>query len=54
MVQHYVFYLFKQISVMEKQSYSISDREIRFKFCEFPNDLMVLAFLAEELPVYVC
>ena len=34
---------------MEKRSFSISDRDI--KFCEFPNDLMMLAFLAGELPV---
>ena len=50
-VQRYVSNLFKEISVMEKQSYSISDREIRFKFSEFPNDLKMLAFLAGELPV---
>ena len=50
-VRHYVFYLFKEISVMEKQSFSISDREIKFKFSEFPNDLKMLAFLAGELSV---
>ena len=50
-VRRYVSYLFKEISVMEKQSYSIGDREIRFKFSEFPNDLKMLAFLAGELPV---
>lgn len=48
-VRRYVSYLFKEISVMEKQSYSIRDREIRFKFSEFPNDLNMLAFLAGEL-----
>ena len=48
-VRRYVSYLFKEISVMEKQSYSIRDREIRFKFSEFPNDLKMLAFLAGEL-----
>ena len=36
---------------MEKQSYSIGDREIRFEFSEFPDDLKMLAFLAGELPV---
>ena len=51
MVQRYVSYLFKEISVMEKQSYSISNREIKFKFSEFPNNLKMLAFLAGELPV---
>ena len=50
-VRHYVSYLFKEISVMEKQSFSISDREIKFKFSEFPNDLKMLAFLAGELSV---
>ena len=50
-IRHYVSYLFKEISVMEKQSFSISDREIKFKFSEFPNDLKMLAFLAGELPV---
>ena len=50
-VRRYVSYLFKEISVMEKQSYSIGNREIRFKFSEFPNDLKMLAFLAGELPV---
>ena len=50
-VRRYVSYLFKEISVMEKQSYSIGDREIRFKFSEFPNDSKMLAFLAVELPV---
>ena len=50
-VRRYVSYLFKEISVMEKQSYSIGDREIRFKFSEFPNDSKMLAFLAGELPV---
>ena len=34
-VQRFVSYLFKEISAMEKQSYSIGDREI--KFSEFPN-----------------
>ena len=51
MVRHYLSYLFNKISVMEKQSYSINKREIRFKFSEFPNDLKMLAFLAGELPV---
>ena len=50
-VRRYVSYLFKEISVMEKQGYSIGDREIRFKFSEFPNDLKMLVFLAGELPV---
>ena len=27
----------------------LKDREIRFKFSEFPNDLKMLAFLAGEL-----
>ena len=36
---------------MEKQSFSISCREIKLKFSEFPNDLKMLAFLAGELPV---
>lgn len=44
-------YLLKEMSVMEKQSFSISDREIKFKFSEFPNDFKMLAFLAGELPV---
>ena len=50
-VRRYVSYLLKEISVMEKQSYSIGNREIRFKFSEFPNDLKMLAVLAGELPV---
>ena len=50
-VRRYVSYLFKEISVMEKQSYSIGNREIRFKFSEFPNYLKMLAFLAGELTV---
>ena len=47
-VRRYVSYLFKEISVMEKQSYSIRDREIRLQFSELPNDLKMLAFLAGE------
>lgn len=50
-VRRCVSYLFKEMLVMEKQNYSISGREIRFKFSEFPNDLKILAFLAGELPV---
>ena len=50
-VRGYVSYLFKEISVLEKQSYSFGDREVRFKFSEFPNDLKMSAFLSGELPV---
>lgn len=51
MVRRYVSYLLKEMLVVEKKNYSISGREIRFKFSEFPNDLKMLAFLAGELPV---
>lgn len=50
-VRHYVSYLFKEISVTEKQTNSIDGREIKFKFSEFTNDFKMLAFLAGELPV---
>lgn len=50
-VFRYVKFLLREISEIEKNTFNINDKNIKFKFSEFPNDLKMLAFLAGELPV---
>ena len=40
-----------EMSEIEKKSFTVNGYTIKFTFCEFPNDLKMLAFLAGELPV---
>ena len=40
----------KQIVEIEQSTFSINNRNIKFKFSKLPNDMKMLAFLAGELP----
>ena len=50
-VQRYVKFMLHEMSEIEKKSFTVNGYTIKFTFCEFPNDLKMLAFLAGELPV---
>jgi len=50
-VQKYVKFLYNEISHIEKETFEVNGRQMKFRFSEFPNDLKMLAFLAGELPV---
>lgn len=49
-VEKYISMISKQIVDIEQSTFSINNRNIKFKFSELPNDMKILAFLAGELP----
>ena len=49
-VKTYISKISKQIIQIERTTFSINGKNIKFRFSELPNDMKMLAFLAGELP----
>ncbi len=49
-VKKYISMISKQIVEIEQTTFSINNKNIKFRFSELPNDMKMLAFLAGELP----